>query len=137
VGDRVVAGGAVVSAPLSPRAERILRAIEDYRDVHQFAPTLREIGEMVDIPHKSVVNHHLNMLANLGKIRRVPNTARGIVVTDRDRSHGAYTSLVGLCEAMVEEAERNEGLDADSLGEYLNAIDGALSAIRCKTGTKN
>lgn len=62
---------------------RILRAIQEYRDVHDYAPTIRELQELTASSSTSVVAHHLGVLEETGHIARTPGIARSIRVVTR------------------------------------------------------
>lgn len=63
---------------LSERQKRILRFIENFLTDHGYPPTIRDIGEAVDIASTSVVNYNLNKLVDRGYIRRDPKVSRGL-----------------------------------------------------------
>lgn len=67
---------------LTPRQRAILVAIRDYREEHDQAPSMREIGRLAGILPTSVVEFHLNSLAARGLLRRRPRIARGLSLTD-------------------------------------------------------
>lgn len=48
--------------------EAILREIIKYIEQHGYPPTVREIGEMVDLKSTSVVQAHINRLFDEGKL---------------------------------------------------------------------
>lgn len=51
---------------LTVRRRRVLFAIVDHTRVQGYAPTLREIGEMVGLTGTSSVNHHVQALRRAG-----------------------------------------------------------------------
>lgn len=63
---------------LSRRQLKILQFIGEYVEEHTFPPTIREIGEQVDISSTSVVNYNLNVLEKKGYIERDRNVSRGL-----------------------------------------------------------
>ncbi|MEP0761725.1 MAG: transcriptional repressor LexA [Chloroflexota bacterium] len=63
---------------LSERQKRILKFIENFLAEHGYPPTIRDIGEAVDIASTSVVNYNLNKLVDRGYIKRDPKVSRGL-----------------------------------------------------------
>lgn len=64
------------------RLVRVLRTIRD----SELPPTMQEIMCNADIPSTSMVSYYLDRLEELGFIRRVHGTARGIVLLDKNDS---------------------------------------------------
>jgi repressor LexA len=69
--------------PLSERQENILHYTWQYIQKNGRPPTIREIGEAVDISSTSVVNYNLNKLKKLGYMARESEVSRGLRLTDR------------------------------------------------------
>jgi repressor LexA len=65
-------------ASLSERQKKILLFIEEFFNENGYPPTIREIGEAVDIGSTSVVNYNLNKLVKAGFIERSPDVSRGL-----------------------------------------------------------
>jgi repressor LexA len=63
---------------LSERQHRILEFIKSFALDNGYPPTIREIGEAVDISSTSVVNYNLNALQKEGYIVRDRTVSRGI-----------------------------------------------------------
>jgi repressor LexA len=63
---------------LSERQRRILEFIKSFALDNGYPPTIREIGEAVDISSTSVVNYNLNALQKEGYIVRDRTVSRGI-----------------------------------------------------------
>ncbi len=70
---------------LSRRQERMLDFIRRFVNDHQFPPTIREIGEAVDISSTSVVNYNLNALEKKGMIERDRNVSRGLRLAEEEQ----------------------------------------------------
>lgn len=66
------------SPKLSERQRRMLRFIENFIRDNGYPPTIREIGEAVNIGSTSVVNYNLNKLVKAGLIERSPDVSRGL-----------------------------------------------------------
>lgn len=71
---------------LSRRQEDILKFIREFVYDHRFPPTIREIGESVDISSTSVVNYNLNVLEKKGFIVRDRNVSRGLRLVEPERT---------------------------------------------------
>ena len=56
--------------------------IRDFFQENQYPPTIREIGEAVDISSTSVVNYNLNKLVEAGLIERNKEVSRGIRLSE-------------------------------------------------------
>lgn len=69
---------------LSARQKKILTFIESFLAKFGFPPTIREIGEAVNIASTSVVNYNLNKLVERGYIERAPEVSRGLRLVNRD-----------------------------------------------------
>ncbi len=70
---------------LSTRQKRILKFIESFIEEHGYPPTIREIGEAVDIASTSVVNYNLNKLVEYGLLARSPEVSRGLRLVSADQ----------------------------------------------------
>jgi repressor LexA len=68
---------------LSERQRKILEFIKSFALDSGYPPTIREIGEAVDISSTSVVNYNLNALQKEGHIIRDRTVSRGIRLTER------------------------------------------------------
>lgn len=63
---------------LSPRQQRMYNFIQAFIRAKGWPPTLREIGQQVDISSSYVVNYNLRILVRKGWLERDPEVARGI-----------------------------------------------------------
>ena len=61
---------------------RVLQFVHEDTSRTGLAPSVAEIRDALEISSKSVVAFHLNVLANFGLIRRLPQVSRGLLVTD-------------------------------------------------------
>ena len=71
---------------LSERQQRILDFIRRFLEEHDYPPTIREIGQAVDISSTSVVNYNLNKLVDAGLIERNAEVSRGLRLLDSARA---------------------------------------------------
>jgi repressor LexA len=69
---------------LSNRQKKILEFIENFLSEHGYPPTIREIGEAVNIASTSVVNYNLNKLVEHGLIERAPKVSRGLWLSSQE-----------------------------------------------------
>ncbi|MBN1679523.1 MAG: transcriptional repressor LexA [Anaerolineae bacterium] len=69
---------------LSARQKKILKFIKSFLDKHGYPPTIREIGEAVNIASTSVVNYNLNKLVERGFIERAPEVSRGLRLVEQE-----------------------------------------------------
>ena len=69
---------------LSARQKRILKFIETFIEGNGYPPTIREIGEAVDIASTSVVNYNLNKLVEYGLLARSPEVSRGLRLVSKE-----------------------------------------------------
>jgi repressor LexA len=79
----VTTGGSDL-ADLSPRQKLILDAIRSWIDEHGYPPSVREIGEAVQLGSPSSVAYQLKELHKKGYIRRDPNRPRAVDVRGSD-----------------------------------------------------
>ena len=77
---------------LSRRQENILKFIERFIAQNGYPPTIREIGQAVNIGSTSVVNYNLNKLMEYNLIERSPKVSRGLQLVDPNREMGVKIS---------------------------------------------
>jgi len=70
---------------LSTRQKRILKFIESFIEEHGYPPTIREIGEAVDIASTSGVNYNRNKRVEYGVRARAPEVSRGLRLVGADQ----------------------------------------------------
>ncbi|MBR6851689.1 MAG: transcriptional repressor LexA, partial [Lachnospiraceae bacterium] len=69
-------------AKLSRKQEEILTYIKDFTLAKGYPPTVRDIGEAVNLKSTSSVHAHLSTLESKGFIRRDPTKPRAIEIID-------------------------------------------------------
>jgi repressor LexA len=79
---------------LSERQRKILEFIKSFSLDSGYPPTIREIGEAVDISSTSVVNYNLNALQKEGFIVRDRTVSRGIRLTESLNGLRAAADLI-------------------------------------------
>lgn len=77
---------------LSPRQEQVYDAIRRHMSEHGFAPTLREIGDMVGLKSPSSVKHQLHCLEELGLLKVNAGKGRAIELIDTSETNPITTS---------------------------------------------
>lgn len=70
---------------LTERQERMIKFIADFTREKGYPPTISEIGEGCEISSSSVVSKNRDRLAEENLITITPNTARGIILTEKGR----------------------------------------------------
>jgi repressor LexA len=68
---------------LSDRQKKMIDFIQKFSQQSGYPPSIREIGEAVDISSTSVVNYNLNRLVEEGYVARDQNVSRGIRLTEK------------------------------------------------------
>src|SRR4030066_2059810 len=63
---------------LNATRERIFKFLHDFRDRHDYMPTVRDILKGCNISSTAVVQHHLDVLEREGRIHRDPEVFRSI-----------------------------------------------------------
>ncbi|WP_250029725.1 LexA family protein [Paractinoplanes maris] len=70
-----------VVSMLTRQQRRILSEIRDFHTAHGYAPSVRDLGQLVGLSVSSV-HHQLGQLQSKGWISRAPGRSRAIVVLD-------------------------------------------------------
>ena len=78
---------------------KVLTYISDYIAGHDQAPTLREIGDELDISSKGTVHRYVESLIKKGQLQRRSRGWRGIQLTSRNRRSLTILPLQGCIEA--------------------------------------
>ena len=76
---------------LSPRQQAILDFIKDHTQSAGYPPTIREIGEAVNLTSSASVQYQLDNLVSKGLIRRGDNSGRAIELVIPDHELGSQT----------------------------------------------
>lgn len=87
--------------PNGDTQQRILDYIENYIEVNGFPPSVREIGQAVDLKSTSTVHGHLNRLEKKGLLHRKAMKPRTIDVTREDRPQMQKVPILGKVAAGV------------------------------------
>lgn len=87
--------------PNGDTQQRILDYIEKYIEVNGYPPSVREIGQAVDLKSTSTVHGHLNRLEKKGLLHREAMKPRTIDVTREDKPQMVKLPLLGKVAAGV------------------------------------
>jgi repressor LexA len=66
--------------------EHVLSLIETYLQTHGYPPSIRDLGSLLNMQPGSVA-YRLNKLERAGLIRRTPNIARSVRITQEGMAH--------------------------------------------------
>lgn len=81
---------------LSERQEKILNFVRLFTRENGYPPTIREIGEAVEISSTSVVNYNLNALQREGLIFRDKTVSRGIKLVEKQEATLNLSHLISV-----------------------------------------
>ena len=87
--------------PNGDTQQRILDYIENYIEVNGYPPSVREIGQAVDLKSTSTVHGHLNRLERKGLLHREAMKPRTIDVTREDKPQIVKLPVLGKVAAGV------------------------------------
>lgn len=77
------------------KTQEVYEFIEQYIFANNYPPTIREIGEKLNLDSTSSVFYHLKKLENMGKISRSENKNRAIELTDKPIVNSVTLPVVG------------------------------------------
>jgi repressor LexA len=84
---------------LTLQQKRVLDFIRSYMTRHGHSPTLREIGEGVDIQSRGAVHRHVQTLLDRGALKRSRSGWRSLELVDGDEQHVPALPLLGRIAA--------------------------------------
>lgn len=70
---------------LTPRGKQVLQAIMDYTDMNGYPPTVREVGDIIEVYSPGTSYKHLLKLQQIGAVTWVRDSPRTLVVTPAGR----------------------------------------------------
>jgi len=70
---------------ITQKQVQVLKTIDTYIKEKGYSPTVREIGDILDLKSSSTVQSHLDNLEKLGCISRAGSNARTLCVTDKGK----------------------------------------------------
>ncbi len=73
----------MTSVPLTDRQHQVLAAICDFKATMGYVPTVRELGQLLQVSSTCTVQRHLDALQRKGYLQRAPGKARSLVVAGR------------------------------------------------------
>lgn len=83
-------------AILYPRERQLLEFITQFIQRFGFAPTLKEIGEAMNMHSPATVHEHIDKLRIKGFIKKLDGTARGLEIVKENYRAGATEAAVEL-----------------------------------------
>lgn len=107
--------------PLTERQQQILDFIREHQRVCGVTPSTREIQMHLGLRGQTTVVEHLRALEQKGALKRLANTARGLVLADRNPGHAMReipiygTIPAGFAADQLQESEGCIAVDADTL----------------------
>ena len=122
-------------AGLNATRERIFDFLHDFRDKHDYMPTVRDILKGCSISSTAVVQHHLDVLEREGRIHRDPEIFRSIRLAEKRNLN--VVPLLGVIAAgkpipvPTPDTWNNQSLDTIELPQKLGA-NKQLYALRVK-----
>jgi len=87
--------------PHGDTQQRILDYIENYIEVNGYPPSVREIGQAVDLKSTSTVHGHLNRLEKKGLLHREAMKPRTIDITREDKPQIVKIPILGKVAAGI------------------------------------
>jgi repressor LexA len=93
------------SAGLGERHRKILQFLKTFQDQNHYSPSIRQIGESINVSSTSLVDYYLRQLEEMGLIEREERTSRSIRVIQP-----AITAAAQMAQAVRQAAE--------SVGEF-------------------
>lgn len=103
--------------PHGDTQQRILNYIEEYIEVNGYAPSVREIGQAVDLRSTSTVHGHLSRLEKKGLLRREAMKPRTIDLQREEKPAIKKLPVLGKVAA------GSPILAEETAGEYVNLPD--------------
>jgi len=118
---------------LTPKQLRILQLIRDHRITHGYSPTMQELADELGIS-KVTVFEHVEALIKKGALRREPNKARSLSISDDavvpDEAQPLSFPLVGRIAAgyPIEKFPQTDQLAlGDLFGQRVGQTSGAFA----------
>ncbi len=109
-----------MSLNLTPKQQHILKRIREYRLTVGYSPTLQELADELNIS-KVTVFEHVEALIRKGALKRDPNKARSLELSDNckmpDEERSSRLPLLGQIAAgsPLEAVEDNQSLDLEAI----------------------
>lgn len=79
------------SAGMSDRHRKIMEFLTEFQDEHGYPPSIRQIGESIDVDSTSLVDYYLNQLQEMGYILREKHVSRSIRIVQPMRQKPVRT----------------------------------------------
>jgi repressor LexA len=123
------------SKGLTDKHKKVLEFVNEYQTRHGRPPSIREIGEKVNISSTSVVNYYLRQLENMGYIERDNRVSRGMRLTGKvnqivQAGNMLHIPILGPIAAGIPIPELQPGFSYTD--NELDAVDIARSLLPSK-----
>jgi len=82
------------SEGLGSRHKKIMRFLIDFQQENGYSPSIREIGESIDVKSTSLVDYYLNQLEEMGYISRENHISRSICIKKEIESKDSPASRI-------------------------------------------
>jgi repressor LexA len=91
---------------LSERHQKIMEFLSNFQDKHGYSPSIRQIGDSIDVKSTSLIDYYLNQLQEMGYIEREGRISRSIRVLKSvsplgDFSHKVVESVRGAAGTLA------------------------------------
>lgn len=83
------------SQGLSERHRKIMEFLTKFQEDNGYSPSIRQIGDSIDVKSTSLVDYYLNQLQEMGYIEREDRISRSIRVLQPIYSSPSITAMVG------------------------------------------
>jgi len=83
------------SQGLSERHRKIMEFLTKFQEDNGYSPSIRQIGDSIDVKSTSLVDYYLNQLQEMGYIEREDRISRSIRVQQPVYSSPSITAMVG------------------------------------------
>ena len=93
----------------------VLDFLREFQSTHEYSPTYREIMAALGIGSVSTVAEHIDNLAAIGVVKKVPGAARSLELIDYK-----HTETVDLFKSKLETANEEEAQILNKAAEILD-----------------
>ena len=113
-------------ARTSTKQEEIFRFVSDYIEAHGYAPSIREIGEAVDLKSTATVYYHLGALQKEGRLNMDRARKRSITIPTVQQNRVPIVGVVtaGRPILAVENIEGYLPVDGNTNGRFALRVRG-------------
>lgn len=91
-----------MSEKLSKKQLEVLNCLKNYIREKGYPPTVREIGEAVNLKSTSSVHAHIETLEKLGYIKKDPSKTRAMLINDESFYHTSVPSEASIDTSVIQ-----------------------------------